>query len=141
MIDKNRDPEHLNEVGAEYFPGLVGVRVVHVGGGEATLEMQVEKKHLAFHGYLHAGSVVTLADSAAGFGCMANLPRGAISFTTIELKCNMIGTAREGKITAVARCIHAGRTTQVWDSTVTSETTGKVIAEFRCTQMLFYPKA
>ena len=71
---------------------------------------------------------------------MANLPEGAASFTTIELKCNMIGTAHDGKISATAVCRHAGRTTQVWDSTVTHDATKKVIAEFRCTQMLLYPK-
>jgi 1,4-dihydroxy-2-naphthoyl-CoA hydrolase len=36
--------------------------------------------------------------------------------------------------------VHVGRTTQVWDATVSSRQTGKIIALFRCTQMILYPK-
>jgi uncharacterized protein (TIGR00369 family) len=86
-------------------------------------------------------SSVTLADTACGFGCVANLPEGAQNFTTIELKSNHLGTAREGTIAVSARMVHGGRTTQVWDATVTNKATGKAIALFRCTQMILYPKA
>jgi uncharacterized protein (TIGR00369 family) len=97
----------------------------------------VADHHLAPHGFLHAGAVVTLADTAAGYGCFASLPEGATGFTTIELKSNFLGTAREGRIACEARRVHNGRTTQVWDATVTHE--GKTIALFRCTQFLLYP--
>ena len=59
-----------------------------------------------------------LADSACGLGCIASLPDGATSFTTIELKTNFLDTARDGAIACVARMIHGGRTTQVWDAVV-----------------------
>jgi len=95
---------------------------------------------LAANGYLHAGSVVTLADTASGYGCIANLPEGAANFTTIELKSNHLGTARDGVITCTAKVAHKGRTTQVWDATVTDKTSGRTIALFRCTQMILYPK-
>ena len=140
MNRKTYNPDQLNKAATESFVGLIGARVVGTDDGEVTMELQIEKKHLTFHGYLHAGCIVTLADTAAGFGCLNKLPEGADSFTTLELKCNMLGTAREGKIEAVARCIHAGRSTQVWDSTIRNYASGKVIAEFRCTQMLLYPK-
>ena len=81
-----------------------------------------------------------LADTAAGYGCTANLPPGAVGFTTIELKSNHLGTAREGLITCIARATHAGRTTQVWDAEVIHADTGKTIALFRCTQMILYPR-
>jgi uncharacterized protein (TIGR00369 family) len=83
--------------------------------------------------------VVTLADTAAGYGCFASLPEGATGFTTIELKANFLGTAREGRLLCEATRVHGGRTTQVWDATVTHE--GKTIALFRCTQLLLYPPA
>jgi len=60
--------------------------------------------------------------------------------TTIELKSNFLGTAREGSIACVATKIHSGRTTQVWDATVTDETSGKTIALVRCTQLILYPR-
>lgn len=95
---------------------------------------------MAPNGFLHAGSVVTLADTCAGYGCVASLPAGASGFTTVELKSNHLGTAREGMVDCVARAVHLGRNTQVWDATVTHRDTGKTMALFRCTQMVLYPK-
>jgi uncharacterized protein (TIGR00369 family) len=92
---------------------------------------------LAPNGYLHAGTVVALADSACGYGCIASLPDGATGFTTIELKTNFLATALAGTIGCESRRVHAGRTTQVWDATVSDET-GKPLALFRCTQLLLY---
>jgi len=95
---------------------------------------------MAPNGFLHAGTIVTLADSCAGYGCLASLPEGATGFTTIELKSNHLGTAREGTIACVATAVHLGKTTQVWDAVVTNKDTGKTIALFRCTQMVIYGK-
>jgi uncharacterized protein (TIGR00369 family) len=95
---------------------------------------------MAPNGYLHAGSVVTLADTSCGYGCVANLPEGATGFTTVELKSNHLGTALDGTIDCVATAVHLGKTTQVWDAVVTHRDTGKTIALFRCTQMLLYAK-
>ena len=83
-------------------------------------------------------TVVGLADSACGYGCIASLPDGAYGFTTIELKTNFLGTALEGTLCCASELIHGGRTTQVWDATVTNEA-GKKLALFRCTQLLLYP--
>ena len=96
---------------------------------------------MAPNGFLHAGSVVALADTSAGYGCLANLPTGASGFTTVELKSNHLGTARDGTIECVAVAAHLGKTTQVWDAVVSHRETGKTIALFRCTQMVLYPKA
>jgi 1,4-dihydroxy-2-naphthoyl-CoA hydrolase len=133
-------PAAFNQRGAGYLPGHLGIRVLHVGQGELTAELDVQAHLLAPNGYLHAGSVVTLADTACGYGCIASLPDGASNFTTIELKSNHLGTAREGALLCHAKLAHAGRTTQVWDATVTHRDSGKTIALFRCTQMILYPK-
>jgi uncharacterized protein (TIGR00369 family) len=93
---------------------------------------------MAPNGYLHAGTVVTLADSACGYGCIMSLPDGATGFTTIELKSNFLATALKGTLYVEAKRVHAGRTTQVWDATVTNEES-KTIALFRCTQLVLYP--
>jgi 1,4-dihydroxy-2-naphthoyl-CoA hydrolase len=93
------------------------------------------------NGFLHAASVIALADSACGYGCILAKPDEATGFTTIELKTNFLGTVRDGAIAVEARMLHGGRTTQVWDAEVKAEATGKTIALFRCTQMLLYPKA
>ncbi|HEY6643042.1 PaaI family thioesterase [Povalibacter sp.] len=133
-------PVELNYRSAGTLPGLLGIVVTHVGSGEVRAELPVKPSLLAPNGYLHAGTVITLADTSAGFGCSANLPPDANGFTTIELKSNHLGTARDGTIECIARAAHMGRTTQVWDATVTHRETGKTIALFRCTQMVLYPK-
>jgi uncharacterized protein (TIGR00369 family) len=127
--------------GADLLPGRLGLEVVELGSGVARLRCEIRPHHLAPNGYLHAGSVVSLADTAAGYGCLANLPAGASGFTTIEMKTNFIGTLLEGAIAATASLVHGGRTTHVWDAEVTDEATGRVLAAFRCTQLILYPKA
>ena len=130
----------LNQRGIGRLPGHLGIVITSVGDGQVTAELPVLPHLLAPNGYLHAGSVVTLADTASGYGCIANLPEGANNFTTIELKSNHLGTARDGTILCTAKVEHKGRNTQVWDAVVTSKETGKTLALFRCTQMILYPK-
>jgi len=133
-------PDDFNKRGQGYLPGHLGINVTEVGDGRLRAELEIKPFLIAPNGYLHAGSVVTLADTASGYGCIANLPAGASGFTTVELKCNHIGTAREGIIDCVATAVHLGGATQVWDAVVTRRDTGKVIALFRCTQMILFPK-
>jgi uncharacterized protein (TIGR00369 family) len=131
-------PDHFNKRGAENLPGLLGIVILHVSPGEVRSKFQIKKSLMAPNGYLHAGSVVTLADTSAGYGCVANLPEGATGFTTIELKSNHLGTARDGTIECLAMAVHLGKTTQVWDAVVTHRESAKTIALFRCTQMILY---
>ena len=79
-------PERFNRMAADHLPGTLGLVITHVEDGQARAELPVVKAVLAPNGYLHAGTVVALADSSAGCGCFASLPEGAIGFTTIELK-------------------------------------------------------
>lgn len=126
---------------SEYtFPGHVGLELLTLGEGSATMRCAIQPHHMAPNGFLHAGAVITLADTAAGYGCVANWPEGATGFTTIELKSNFTGTMREGAMLAEATMVHGGRTTQVWDVTVTGEPNGTRLALFRATQMILYPK-
>ena len=134
-------PDQFNQRGADNLPGHLGIIVTHVSESEVRSQLPVKTSLMAPNGYLHAGSVVTLADTSTGYGCVVNLPAGAIGFTTIELKSNHLGTARDGTIECVARAVHVGKTTQVWDAVVTHRESGKTIALFRCTQMVLYAKA
>lgn len=130
----------FNQRGAAMLPGHLGIVITRIAAGEVHAEMPVRPALMAPNGYLHAGSIVTLADTSAGAGCLANLPQGAKGFTTIELKSNHLATVREGVVLCVARLVHGGRTTQVWDATVTQREGGKTLALFRCTQMVLYPR-
>jgi len=134
------DPEYFNRISQRGLPAHLGLRVLQVNAQEVRMEMALQSVLMAPNGFLHAGSLVTLADTAAGYGCVANLPAGASGFTTIELKSNHLGTATEGHVDCVARPAHVGRTTQVWDAEVTHRESGRTLALFRCTQMVLYPK-
>ena len=140
QTDHTYSPAQLNQFGAASLPGFMGIEILGITNGEVSARLEVKPHHLAPNGFLHAGTVITLADTAAGYACIASLPPGANSFTTIEIKSNHLGTARDGAIACVAKPAHLGKTTQVWDVVVTNEGTGKTIALFRCTQMILYPK-
>ena len=103
-------------------------------------ELDLRPELLAPNGFLHAASIIALADTACGYGCLAHLPTGAENFTTIELKSNFLGTLREGTILCVATPAHLGRTTQVWDAVVTDKASARKLALFRCTQMVLWPR-
>ncbi|WP_321912735.1 MULTISPECIES: PaaI family thioesterase [unclassified Paraburkholderia] len=119
------------------LPDLLGFRPIALEQGLLRAELDVRSDLLAPNGFLHAATVIGLADTACGYACLAHLPPNAKNFTTIEIKSNHLGTAREGTISAVATGVHLGRSTQVWDATVKGPD-GKTIALFRCTQMVLY---
>src|ERR671922_321045 len=116
--------QHFNSFGEKYLPGFVGVEIVTVSREAVQSRMQVRREVMAPNGYLHAASVIALADTSCGYGCLAALPQGASGFTTIELKANFLGTARDGVILCRATPLHLGRTTQVWDAAVSVEASG-----------------
>jgi 1,4-dihydroxy-2-naphthoyl-CoA hydrolase len=132
-------PEVMNQRGLGYLPGLVGVEIVSITAEGVSGRLPVRPDLVAPNGYLHAASVIALADTLAGYGTIANLPEGAITFTTIELKSNFLGTARDGTIACMATPAHLGRMTQIWDAVV-SDDKNRRIALFRCTQMILYDK-
>lgn len=130
--------ESLNAMSAGRLPGLVGFKVLEVGEEGLVCSLTVKPELLAPNGYLHAASVIALADTACGYGARLHLPEKAVGFTTVELKSNFLGTAREGVVLCKASPAHTGRTTQVWDARVYRADDDKTIALFRCTQMVIY---
>lgn len=143
-----RTSSYRSELTAEVFnarskghlPGLVGLEIVTISADGVQSRLAVRPEVMAPNGFLHAASVIALADTSCGYGCIALLPEGASGFTTIELKSNFLGTARDGAIACRAWPVHLGRTTQVWDAEVTVEGGAARIALFRCTQMVLWPK-
>jgi uncharacterized protein (TIGR00369 family) len=134
------DLDQINAVSAGTLPGLVGLVITNGSSSLVEGHIDVRGDLLAPNGFLHAASVIALVDSLCGYGAMANLPEGAAGFTTVELKSNFMGTARDGRVLGEAKPVHLGRTTQVWDATARREADGKVLALFRCTQMVLYAR-
>ena len=133
------DLDQWNQFGSSHLPGLLGIEITAVEAGLMRAELDVRPELHAPNGFLHAASVVALADTCCGYGAVANLPEGATGFTTIELKSNFVGTAIDGRIGCEANLIHSGRTTQLWKAEVTRLADDKPIAHFSCTQMVLYP--
>ena len=134
-------PPSVDELRARGLGTLIehiGVEILAIDGAVVRSRLEIRPELMAPIGYLHAATVIALADTTAGYGAWANLPEAASGFTTLELKANFLGTARAGGIACEARLQHAGRSTQVWDAVVTSEGSEKTIALFRCTQMILY---
>lgn len=131
--------DQLNARGEGHLPGLLGIEFLSMQPGRLTSRLVLRPELLAPNGYLHAAVIIALADTTCGYGTFTDLPAGADNFTTIELKSNFLGTARQGAIACLATRVHGGRTTQVWDAEVTDESNGKKIALFRCTQLILYP--
>lgn len=132
--------EHFNRRGAGMFPGFVGLETVKIEDRLVRMRLALRSEHIAPNGFLHGAVVVTLADTACGYGTLAHLPDGASGFTTVELKTNFLGTVREGAIVCDATPLHMGRSTHVWDAEVLNERDGDRLAMFRCTQMILWPR-
>jgi uncharacterized protein (TIGR00369 family) len=135
-----RTPQRFNSAGADKLPGHLGIVITEVSASRVSGELPVVESVMAPNGYLHAGTIVTLADTVSGYGCVASLPADAVGFTTVELKSNHLGTTLDGTIVAVATPVHRGKTTQVWDAIVTHKESGRTLAVFRCTQLILYAK-
>lgn len=141
MTSDVTDPSYWNAQSDGRLPALLGITVIDANPDRFRSRLAVRPDLLAPNGFLHAATIIALADTTCGFGSYANLPDGAAGFTTVELKSNFLGTARDGAIECIASPVHIGRSTQVWDAKVTVDTSDKPIALFRCTQMVLWPPA
>jgi 1,4-dihydroxy-2-naphthoyl-CoA hydrolase len=129
----------LNQFGRDRVPGLFGIEITNVGPEGAEGRLTVSEPLIAGTGFLFAPVVVGLADILCAFAMGGHLPEGA-SFTTVELKTNFLSSAKLGEVVVgKAWPVHLGRTTQIWDATVTNETSGRTMALFRNTQLLLLP--
>ena len=107
------------------FAGVLGMEFTCLAPDRVEATLQVREDLKQPWGIVHGGAVMTLADTVAGAG--SYLSAEGAQTVTVELKINLIGAVREGKIHAVALPVHRGRTTSVWETRVTDQA-GKLIA-------------
>lgn len=125
----------LAEAGEAGLPGLLGLTLDEAAPGRVRMSLPLRPEVFAPNGYVHGGAIVALADTACGYGTQLGLPEGSSGFTTIGLTSSFIGAAREGLLSCEAVRTHGGRTTQVWDATV-SGPDGRTVALVRVTQLI-----
>jgi 1,4-dihydroxy-2-naphthoyl-CoA hydrolase len=139
-VDPAARARRVTEFFGPRVPGQLGCVFDHASEDLVMGHIDVTDNLIAGTGFLFAPAVIALADTCAAIGCGNNIPPGA-SFTTIELKSNFLASARVGeRVTCRCTPAHLGRQTQVWDATVVNESSGRVIALFRCTQMVLAPR-
>jgi len=116
------------------FAGVLGMEFTHLAPDRVEATLQVRQELKQPWGIVHGGAVMTLADTVAGAGSFLNTD-GGHQTVTVELKINLIGAVRDGKVSAVAVPVHRGRTTSVWETRVTDEA-GKLVAVALSTHLI-----
>jgi len=114
----------------------LGVTIAHVAPGEVELRMPYRADLAQQHGYLHAGVVATLADTASGYAAYTLMPPGA-DVVSVEFKLNLLAPALGDAFTARARVKRSGRTLSVVTADVFAHRDGteRLVATLQGTMM------
>ena len=132
--------EDLNRSNIGKLPEHLGLNIIEVAPGRVVGRFEARPDLVAHTGFLLAGCVLSICDILCAYGVSTAWPDGASGFTTVEVKCNFMGTLTQGAGVCTAELLHGGRTTQVWDAAFRDEASGRLLAAFRCTQIILYPR-
>src|SRR5450759_2974090 len=115
----------------------LGAEISAVRPGEVEIVLPFSDRILQQHGFIHAGAVATIADSACGYAALTVMPGDAAVLTT-EFKINLLSPAKGDRLRAVGRVIRSGKTLVVTLGEVFAETAGasKQIAMITATMMV-----
>lgn len=122
------------------FARFLGIELISYARDRVVAELVVREEHANRNGLLHGGAIMAFADNLGGTAASLNLPPGART-TTLESKTNFLRGISIGQ-RARAECVplHRGRSTSVWQTTVTDEQ-GRTAAVVTQTQMVLRPPA
>lgn len=127
-----------DQIFADTFPGMLGVRMLTAGidGATATVEVGPSVRHPG--GYAHGGAIAGFGDTIAAWATFPHLAPGE-SFTTIEFKANFITGVANGVIHGRATVAHRGRRTMVVEVRMTAG--DKLVALMTVTQAVLSPRS
>jgi uncharacterized protein (TIGR00369 family) len=140
-----KDPEFDSRVRASFERQAVmqtlGVTVSRLGAGEIELLMSYNAAFTQQHGFLHAGIVATVLDSACGYAAFSLMPAEA-AILTIEFKTNLLAPAKGELFTFEGRVVKPGRTITVCEARATAYDSGKskLIASMTATLMSIFDR-
>jgi uncharacterized protein (TIGR00369 family) len=114
----------------------IGARLVRIDPGQVEIELDYREDLTQQHGYLHAGIVTAIVDSACGFAAYTMMPADS-GVLTVEYKVNFTAPAQGAKFLAAGRVIKPGRTLTVCAGEVlaTDGTEQKLVAMIQATMM------
>ena len=122
------------------FAALLGIRFTAASRDRVVAEMSVREELCTRPAVLHGGAIMAFADTLGAAATVLNLPEGAWT-TTIESKTNFLAAAPVGTtVIGESLPVHRGRRTMVWQTRVTNEADGRLIAVIAQTQMVLEPK-
>ena len=108
-----RDPHFESRVRASFakqqFMATLGAQLVHVSAGEVTIALPFRTELTQQHGFLHAGVVTSLVDSACGYAALTVMEPGA-AVLSVEFKVNLLAPAEGTNFRAIGRVVRSGRT-------------------------------
>jgi len=111
-----QDPEFESRVRRSFdrqqFMTTLGATLARVAPGEVDIELRTREALTQQHGFLHAGALASIADSACGYAALSLMPPGA-AVLSIEFKINMLAPAAGDRVLARGRVIRAGKTITV----------------------------
>jgi uncharacterized protein (TIGR00369 family) len=111
-----RDSEFEARVRASFerqrFMTHLGARLAAVVPGAVEIELPVGEELSQQHGFLHAGALPATLDSACGYAALTLMPTGA-EVLTVELKANLLASARSGTVRARGEVLRTGRTLSI----------------------------
>ena len=120
---------------ASYFPGLMDIRLTVVEPERVVAEMTVRKDLCTPGDILHGGAYMAFADTLGAVGTVINLPSGKRTTTTDSSTKFMAGAKLNSVVTGTSIALHRGRTTMVWQTSITDEA-GKLCAIVTQTQLV-----
>ena len=112
----------------------LGIEFVEITPDRVVARLKVDERLMTVTGTIHGGTLMAFADTIGAAGTVANLAEGQ-STATIESKTNFIAACRSGFVQAVAKPIHKGKRTHVWETRITDEN-GKLLSVTTQTQMI-----
>jgi len=128
MADQMTDSAITDRIEASFarqaMMTTLGARLVRVAPGEVEIAMPVAAHLSQQHGFVHAGAVATIADSAAGYAGLTTMPAGT-GILTAEYKINLLAPASGDELVAKGRVVKAGRTLTLAMAEVFAVTGGK----------------
>lgn len=140
-------PPSLHDRIAESFQrqrllSTLGARLLGVADGEVDIELPWSEAIQQQHGFVHAGAMATIADSACGYACLTRMPEGS-AVLSVEFKINLLAPAVGERFVARGRAVRVGRTVGVATAEVVAQSSAKpdaVVALMQATMMRVEPK-
>ncbi|MBF6027132.1 hotdog fold thioesterase [Pseudomonas sp. P115] len=113
--------EQLNAIQKNTIGELLDIRFESFDDESLTASMVVDPRTHQPFGLLHGGASVVLAESIGSMAAYLCIDPSKFYCVGLEVNANHLRGVRSGRVTAVARAIHIGRTTQVWDIRLTND--------------------